>query len=72
MKDKSNNIAIIKLINFFCFTLKTIKIDLDNIHFYCKYEEFTNSKGNTSYHLPRKDIPQKKVHHLHWPYNQQM
>ena len=48
MKDKSNNIAIIKLINFLCFTLKTIKIDLDNIHFYCKYEEITDSEGYSS------------------------
>ena len=32
-KDKVNNKAIIKVINFLCFSKKTIKIDLDNIFF---------------------------------------
>ena len=35
-KDKANNTATIKLINFLCFSKKTIKIDLDNIQFYSK------------------------------------
>ena len=39
MKDKSNNIAIIKILNFLGCSKKTIKIDLDNIHFYFKKDE---------------------------------
>ena len=39
MKDKSNNKAIIKILNFLGCSKKTIKIDLDNIHFYFKKDE---------------------------------
>ena len=46
-KDKSNNKAIIKIKNFLCFTIKTIKIDLDSIYFHIKHETFTDSEGYT-------------------------
>ena len=47
MKDKSDNKGIIKLINFFCFPKKTIKIDLENFQFYFKKEEYTDGGGES-------------------------
>ena len=46
IKNKPNNRAIIKLKNYFCCNKKTIKIDLENIYFFCVHKAYTDSEGN--------------------------
>ena len=36
LKDESNKKLLIKVINFLCFDIKKINLDLENIHFYIK------------------------------------
>ena len=50
-KDLANNKVTIKLINFLCFSKKTIKIDLDNIYFYLREEMIPGEEGKTQYSI---------------------